>query len=87
MRTSLTQESIFMVHGFPRLISIRYADDILLYAKSLDELVSMTEGLLHEMKKIGLSLNDKKTEILELNPTDDDASINIIDIACKFIKI
>ena len=63
-RSSLTTEGIFIAHGLPRLTNIIYADVILLYAKSLDELISMTEGLLYEMKKIGLSLNAKKTKIL-----------------------
>ena len=35
-------------------------DDTLLYAKSLGELKSMTEKLLHEIKNIALSLNDKQ---------------------------
>ena len=32
-RSSLTTEGIFIAHGLPRLTNIRYADDILLYAK------------------------------------------------------
>ena len=43
-RASLAQDGIFIANGFPRLTNSRYVEDILLYAKSLDELVSMTEG-------------------------------------------
>ena len=84
---SLTHEGIFIAHGLSRLTNIRYADDILLYAKSLDELVSMAEGLLDEMKKIGLSLNDTKTKVLRCFPSDEDSSINVIEIFGELIKI
>ena len=62
-RTSLTQEGIVIAHGLTRLTNLRYVDGILLYIKSLDEPVSMTERLLYEMKKIDLSLNCKKTKV------------------------
>ena len=84
---SLTHEDIFIAHGLSRLTNIRYTDDILLYAKSLDELVSMAEGLLHEMKKIGLSLNGKNTKVLRCFPSDEDSSINVIEIFGELIKI
>ena len=86
-RASLTHEEIFIAHGRSRLTNIRYADDILLYAKSLDELVSMIEELLHQMKKIDLSLNDKKTKVLRCFPSDEDSSINVIEIFGELIKI
>ena len=57
-RASLTHEGIFIAHGLPIITNIRYADNILLYDKSLDELVSMAEGLLHEMKKILIDILD-----------------------------
>ena len=45
-RASLIQESIVIANGLPRFANVRYADDILLYNKSVDEFVSMTGGLL-----------------------------------------
>ena len=86
-RTSLIHEGICIVHGRPRLTNIRYADDISLFVKSLNELVSMAEGLLDEMKKIGLSLNDTTTKVLRCFPSDEDASINVIEIFGELIKI
>ena len=53
----------------------------------MDELKSMTEQLLHEIKNIALSLNDKQITFLKYNPSDEDASINVNEIAWKFIKI
>ena len=43
-----------------RLTNTRYADDILLYAKSLEELTKITDLLLGELQKIGLRLNSDK---------------------------
>ncbi|OLP96509.1 Myosin-12 [Symbiodinium microadriaticum] len=49
--------------GTERLTTIRYADDILLFAKSLEELVFMMESLVHELAHIGLQLSSSKTKI------------------------
>ena len=76
-----------MVHGVPRLTNIRYADDVLLYAKSLQELESMTERILDALKAIGLSLNAKKTSILKCNVSEDDSSFNFVQIECEFVKV
>ena len=51
------------VGGTERLTNIRYADDILLFAKSLEELVFMMESLVHELAHIGLQLSSSKTKI------------------------
>ena len=47
-----------------RLINIRYADDILLYAKSLEELQEMTKLLLFQLFKVDLHLHIKKDQYL-----------------------
>ena len=47
-----------------RLTNSRYADDILIYAKTLDEAVLMMEILIEELSHIGSTLNTAKTEIL-----------------------
>jgi hypothetical protein len=44
----------------PRLTNIRYADDILLFGKSLSEAVDMLEKLPLVFKSYGLELNMKK---------------------------
>ena len=43
---------------------MRYADDILLFAKSREELQNMIMLLIEELSKIGLELNASKTKIL-----------------------
>ena len=69
-----------------RLSNTRYADDILVYAKSLAELQSMVESLLSELKAIGLDPNATKTKILT---TNEHYSLNasFIDIDGEFIDV
>ena len=86
-RRSLDTEGLYIALGVPRLTNIRYADDILLFAKSIEELVSMTEKLIEELKRIGLTLNAKKTKILRCNPDIDDYSLNVVEIGNEFVKV
>ena len=55
LRISLHEEGLFIAHGLPRLTNTRYAGDIFIYAKSLDELTSMTEGLMESLQQINYS--------------------------------
>jgi sorting nexin-29 len=65
-------------HGFAldpnslkqRLTNIRYADDLLLFAKSLPEALEMLELLVTSFGKCGLELNSSKTKILTTAKTD-----------------
>ena len=43
-RASLLDEGILVAHGLARLTNTRYVDDVLLYAKSSEELVSMMKS-------------------------------------------
>ena len=63
-RRSIDREGLYIAHGVPRLTSIRYAGDIILYAKSFEELVSMTERLIKKLQNNKSTLNVKKTKIL-----------------------
>ena len=46
------------------LTNLRYADDLMLYAKHWDELIFMMETLIVELSAVGLHLNTSKTKIL-----------------------
>ena len=64
-------------HGFldgarERLTNIRFADDLMLYAKTLHELVEMLELLVLDLSSIEIHLNVSKTNIL--------TNTNFIDI-------
>ena len=52
-KLKLKDEGLFIAQGMPRLTNTRYADDILIYAKSLEELVHMTELLISELRSVG----------------------------------
>ena len=50
-----------------RLTNSRYLDDILLYAKTLEELIEMMELLFEELAAVGLDANAKKIKILTID--------------------
>ncbi len=45
------------------LTNVRYADDLMLYATSWQELCNMIESLISELSRVGLQLNTAKTKI------------------------
>lgn len=87
LRLSLNKEGLFIAYGLPRLINTRCADDILLYANSLNELTSISERLMDALQKIGFTLNMKKTKMLRCNPSDEESTINFTEIGRDFVKI
>ena len=80
-----TEGILIDAHG-ERLTNTRYADDILLYAKSLTELEHMSELLISELREVGLHLNAKKSKILHTQ-FDKDSDKDFVDIDADFIKI
>ena len=63
-KMKLTSEGWLLKANCERLTNVRYADDILLFAKSREELQNMLLLLVEELRKIGLELNADKTKIL-----------------------
>ena len=47
----------------------------------------MTESLIDELRKVGLTLNFKKTKILYSHLSDDDAHYSFAEISGDFVKI
>ena len=86
-KLKLRHHGLFIGTGLERLTNTRYADDILLYAKSLSELTEMMELLIDELKQVGLQLNTKKTKILHTDIADDDHDVDFIDISGEFVSI
>ena len=64
---------------------MRYADDILLFAKSLKELQNMMTALIEELGEIGLNLNAAKTKIIT-NEVQDDNFVMIGDVKVDVIE-
>ena len=75
-KETLKTEGIMIENFLCRLTNTRYADDILLYVKNLEELVFMIENLTKELRKVGLVLNTDKTNILH-TPLEDDENTKL----------
>ena len=67
-----------------RLTHVRYADDIIVYAKTADELIFMMNALVDELNKIGLHLSPLKTKILT---TVDVGAQLYLDIASSMLEV
>ena len=63
----------------PRLTNIRYADDLLLFGKSLSEVVVMLEKLVTILKLYGLDLNMTKTKIMSTKSPAEAIQVCITD--------
>ena len=76
-------------HGFlldasgERFTNTRYADDVMLVAKSLQEATEMVELLIEEFAKFGLELNSSKTKII----TNEVVSYQFVDIAGSMVEV
>ena len=86
-KANLTTEELFISNTQARVTNIRYADDILLFANSLTELVAMADMLLRELNQIGLKLNTEKTKILHCDLIEDDAELAFIEINDELVEI
>ena len=86
-KSKLTSEGIFISLQIPRLTNTRYADEILVYAKSVTELAGMMEKLIIELGRIGLRFNAKKTKILRTSSYDTDAHQEFVEISGDMVQI
>jgi hypothetical protein len=80
----LSHHGWLLTPGSERLTNTRYADDILLYAKSLEELEEMLGLLDDELASVGLELHEGKTKIIT---SDLSNSISFVEISSKFIEV
>ena len=60
---------------------------MLIYAKSLRELDTMSSLLIEELEKVGLRLNAAKSKILHTEVEDEGFDLGYIEIADDFIQI
>ena len=58
------QCGIDLPDGLPKLLDLRFADDILLFARTAREALFLLETLMHEFAEVGLFLNGEKTVVL-----------------------
>ena len=60
-----------------RLPNLRYADDLMIFATSREELVSMVEMLVQELSLIGLQLNGTNTKVLTTSTLQEASYVEI----------
>ena len=76
-------------HGFlmdpssTRFTNTRYVDDVMFFAKSMEEATEMVELLIQEFAKFGFELNTSKTKII----TNEVVSYEYVDIAGSMVEI
>ena len=58
-----------------RMTNIRFADDLLLFAKSMQEAVQMVDLLVEALREYGLELNMQKTKLMSTTVTDNDTTL------------
>ena len=54
------QFGIDLQDGVPKLLDLRFADDILLFARTAQEALFLLETLMHEFAEVGFLLNGEK---------------------------
>ena len=83
METTLTTHGIALDRA-ERLTYVRYADDLMLYASSWQELCEIVEMLSLELAAVGLSLNTSKTKLFTTACLD---SLMFIEIAGDMVEV
>ena len=83
----LDSQGILIQSGGERITNTRYADDILLYAKSLPEFQSMAELLIEELSHVGLQLNASKSKIFRSTYQDGDYNLDFVDVAGEMVEV
>ena len=62
-RSKLCNHGFLLNAGSIRLTNVRYADDVMLFAKSEQELIAMIELLVKAFADVGLELNAAKSKM------------------------
>ena len=82
-KNRLRDHGFLMAPNTTRLTNTRYADDVMLFAKTAEELIQMVELLIEAFGKVGLELNTAKSKIL----TNDSIEYSYLDIAENLVEV
>ena len=91
MRNTFENFKVSDCAGGHKVTNLRYADDVVLIAGSLEELQDLVSRVKLENEKVGLVLNTKKTKVMKVqrNPTDSgiviDEETAEVQISCSNI--
>ena len=85
-KARLGQHGVLLDTERERLTNLRYADDLLIFGKSLAEAVEMVEILTHELTRAGLIINWAKTKILstDCNVADSETPL-MVEVAGSMV--
>ena len=79
----LTSEEFLLNTNTKRLSNVRYANDVILFGKTPDEITRMVEILVEEFATVGLELNASKTKII----TNTCPDFDFVDIGGNMVEI
>ena len=74
----------FDIFWYDDYSTIRYADDLMLFATSSNDLIYMLEALIPELAACGLQLNSAKPKILPTSPAE---SYEYVDVCGEMIQV
>ena len=77
MRNALENFEGSITVGGHKITKLRYADDVVLIAGSIEELQELVERVKLESEKVGLFLNTKKTKVMKVQQNPSDSGIVI----------
>ena len=63
-RNAVGQAGIDLMDGGPNLLDLRFADDILIFARSRHELAHLIDSLMIHLERVGLLFNREKTVVI-----------------------
>ena len=77
MREALEGHEGTVKVGGKAITNLRYADDVVLIASSMEELQNLVDRVKESSEDVGMSMNAKKTKVMEIlcNDINDDTSI------------
>ena len=84
-KSRLQSHGLDVVNQGERLTNTRYADDVLLYARSLHEVQEMLSILHDELAKVGLQMHGEKTKVLTTTPSDTSTYLVVGDMRIEVL--
>ena len=84
-KSELFNEGFALDDSTERLTNIRFADDLLLFGKTMNEAIHMAETLVEKLAGYGLELNIKKTKIMSTTVTTNEPTL--IDTQVGFMEL
>ena len=82
-KTELDTHGFLLQDGNERLTNVRYADDVMLFAKSEEELSTTITLLVEAFENVGLERNATKSKILTNAPVD----YSYVDVGDNLVEI